>query len=56
MLTLSTASSTASLTTAAEVKAGSPVPSVSIRIGDMNSTIDFAGLKGKNVIVTVPGA
>lgn len=45
-----------SLQTAAQAKAGDAVPSVPIRVDAMDKTVDFASLKGKNIIVTVPGA
>ncbi|KAL1411868.1 hypothetical protein Q8F55_002847 [Vanrija albida] len=48
----------ASLATSAkpEIKAGDKVPSVGVRTKDFDTTVDFSTLKGKNIIVTVPGA
>ncbi|KLT39170.1 Redoxin [Cutaneotrichosporon oleaginosum] len=45
-----------SLQTAAQVKPGDKVPSVEIKVDAMDKRVDFSSLKGKNIIVTVPGA
>jgi hypothetical protein len=46
----------ASLASASPIKAGSKVPDVDVRINDLEDTINFAKLQGKNVLVLVPGA
>jgi peroxiredoxin len=46
----------ASLVASAEVKAGDAVPSVEVRINDLEDKINFSTLPGKNILVLVPGA